>query len=61
MKKICVKIGARNNLKHIYAYDLAKIYYIKKKVTPRLPPFEDEISDFEESNNNPLLISARLD
>lgn len=46
MKKICVKIGSRKSLKLISANDLTKIYFIKKRPTPKLPKFEDEISDY---------------
>jgi hypothetical protein len=42
MKKICVKVGVRNNFRLISANDLSKIYYVKKRATPKLPKFSEE-------------------
>jgi hypothetical protein len=39
MKKVIVKIGALRNLRQISVDDLSKIYYFKKKTTPKLPKF----------------------
>lgn len=39
MKKICIKVGASNKYKQICAADISKIYYIKKRPTPKLPKF----------------------
>ncbi len=47
MKKICIKVGNSIKYKHIWASDISKIYYIKKRVTPKLPKFTENFSDFE--------------
>lgn len=42
MKKICVKIGIRNIVRRISAEDISKLYYFKKRNTPRLPKFASD-------------------
>lgn len=57
MKKICVQVGRRRTTpKCIWAEDISKLYYFKKRSTPRLPKFTEELSDFEESRNDKFLV-----
>lgn len=58
MKRICVKIGHRNNLKHIWAKDLSKLYYIKKRATPKLPKFVDDEFISESPSSPKILVTA---
>lgn len=46
MKKFCVAVSSKKLLRCIWAEDLAKMYYFKKRQTPKLPKFSEDNSDF---------------
>jgi hypothetical protein len=58
MKKIQVKIGTRKHTQHVFVEDLAKLYYIKARTTPRLPNFNDGLSHYQEDSHD-ILIGVR--
>lgn len=41
MKKITVRAGAKMIVRQILVEDLSKIYYFKKRCTPKLPKYVD--------------------
>lgn len=61
MKKICIKIGAINNLRQVWAQDLSKLYYFKKRATPKLQKYVDSDSDYSDESSPQIMLSVRLD
>lgn len=47
MKKVIVKIGNRKNPRCIYVADIKKLYFFKKRTTPKLPKFGMEETEPE--------------
>jgi hypothetical protein len=41
MKRIIVKIGIKKSVRCVYVEDLAKLYYMKIRHTPRVPKYAE--------------------
>lgn len=61
MKKFCVAVSNKKLLRHMWTEDLAKMYYIKKRPTPKLPKFSEDDSDFSQPGSPKVLVEAQME
>lgn len=53
MKKECIVVVIGRSKRLLCTHDLKKMYYIKKKKTPKLPKYLPEIDSISETQQNP--------